>query len=414
MCNRACIIIVAVLFDAAILLAQTVPIVWSGEMRIRTEVDGRDLNSRTPPNVYTLSRARLAALIRPSEGVTVFLQMQDARIFGEEATTTTSLRALDLQQAYMKVDDLPFPGFSFRLGKMELAYGNGRLVSDNPFGNVPRSMSGLIGTLKLASTSIDLLLLDPKESNLPATVANRYAYTRDTGDRLAGVWTTTSAFPHHTIDAGLLYHTIQRKDGQARDSLSVLSLGVALKGSSGSLFYEGDGAVQQGASFGTTISTWQFGLFAGWNFAAGVAKSIGAGIDMYSGRKISSTSLTTFDPRFGAGHKNLGFMDYFINIPLQTSDRGIVDMFGRAEFTPIDGVNVQCTVHAFQLANSYTLAVPSNNLGTEFDCIVRWKPAPVFTLDFGACVMAPGTVLQAQYGGNDPGTWLYVSSQVNF
>jgi hypothetical protein len=57
---------------------------WSGELRLRTEIDGRNFDLETPANSYTLSRTRLGAFIQPARDIGFFLQIQDSRVFGFE------------------------------------------------------------------------------------------------------------------------------------------------------------------------------------------------------------------------------------------------------------------------------------------------------------------------------------------
>lgn len=64
-------------------LSQEIPIRWTGEMRFRTEADGRDFNLQPAPNLYTLSRIRLGMDIQPIRTVSLTIKIQDSRHFGE-------------------------------------------------------------------------------------------------------------------------------------------------------------------------------------------------------------------------------------------------------------------------------------------------------------------------------------------
>jgi hypothetical protein len=84
---------------------------WNGELRIRTEADGRDFNLKTAANLYTLSRIRLGAEVQPIQNVSITVIMQDSRRFGEEPTTTTNNKNLDLYEGYAKIDSFFYRTF---------------------------------------------------------------------------------------------------------------------------------------------------------------------------------------------------------------------------------------------------------------------------------------------------------------
>ena len=71
-----------------------------GQIRHRSEIDQKDFNSDTNGNVFHLLRSRFAARYL-NDDVTVYLQLQDSRFFGEAiearsmAAPTTSICTRD-------------------------------------------------------------------------------------------------------------------------------------------------------------------------------------------------------------------------------------------------------------------------------------------------------------------------------
>ncbi len=63
------------------------PIKFDGQIRMRSEADGRDFNSDSDVNTYTLLRTRFGAAVQPLEDVNVYIQLQDSRAFGREPST---------------------------------------------------------------------------------------------------------------------------------------------------------------------------------------------------------------------------------------------------------------------------------------------------------------------------------------
>lgn len=409
------IVTIAALFVTLSALAQDRTIVWSGELRFRTEADGRDFRSTTPPSLYTLSRARIGAAFNVSEKLGVFVQIQDSRRFGEEASTVSPLgTGFDLHQAYIEVDDMLLDGLTLTLGKMELYYGNGRLFSSNGFNNVGRSFPGLVAKYAVADTKLDLMVLTTREPQPPATANTKFAYTRDTGERLAAVYTSTKVTPEHTLDVYAVQYVFTTQDAQLRDSLSAITAGLYGKGSFDKFFYEADASYMTGDSYGRSVAAFGGGARLGMTLNEGMLLSVLAGADIYSGTRISSTKVETFEPFFGGAHQYLGYMDYFSFVAAQTGNRGIKDLFVRAELLPAENVSVQATLHHFELNNQLTPAVLEKTLGQELNLLARWKHTSSFNIEACMCMFLPGPAMRAMYGGYDVGYWIYIMPQIKF
>ncbi|MCU0453737.1 MAG: alginate export family protein [Bacteroidetes bacterium] len=398
---------------ATTLAAQSIPFTWSGELRLRSEFDARDMRNNTPPNLSTLSRARIGLLAQPSADLSVFLQIQDARSFGEEPTPTSSLNAAEVHQAWLEVRDL-LPGLSVKAGKMELHIGNGRLISNNLWLNVPRTLTGMTMAVVTGPLAVTGMLFNTRETPPPPSASSKFAWVRDNGDLLAGAAARTTALAGHSLELIALHHRIGKADALGRDSLGVTSLGGFVKGAAGPWSYEADASYQTGSMFGADVSAFNAGAILSYATGHRTFTFVTAALDVYSGQTISATSAGVFDPRFGAGHKNLGFMDYFTSIPAHTAGRGIIDGYGRLELAWSDRVGTQVTVHHFQLHRSLSVAVPSTQLGQEVDVITRWKHSPALSVEFGAGVFIPGRAMKTIIGGSDPGVWMYLSPQVSF
>ncbi len=72
------------------------PIKFDGQIRMRSEADGRDFNSDSDVNTYTLLRTRFGAAIQPLEDVNVYIQLQDSRAFGREPSTLANTSNIDV------------------------------------------------------------------------------------------------------------------------------------------------------------------------------------------------------------------------------------------------------------------------------------------------------------------------------
>ena len=83
------------------------------------------------------------------------------------------------------------------------------------------------------------------------------------------------------------------------------------------------------------------------NFFAGI------GVDYLSGNsdKTSSSHSQTFSTLYATNHKFYGYMDYFINIPADTKQRGLIDPYLRIGVTTVNNFKASLDVHHFYLAN---------------------------------------------------------------
>ncbi|MCK5406977.1 MAG: hypothetical protein KAJ37_05970, partial [Candidatus Krumholzibacteria bacterium] len=80
----------------------------SAQVRHRFEASNRDFDSGTAVNTYNQLRSRLGVGFKPSENISAFIQLQDARIMGEESSTLTdgSADRFDMHQGYINVNKL--------------------------------------------------------------------------------------------------------------------------------------------------------------------------------------------------------------------------------------------------------------------------------------------------------------------
>jgi len=93
-------------------------------------------------------------------------------------------------------------------------------------------------------------------------------------------------------------------------------------------------------------------------------------------------------------------MDYFINIPADTKQRGLVDAYLRLG---VPGKKVTTTLDAHYVSLPHKNDFSTNNttgLGIETDLLVDYQPSTVIDLQFGYSMMFANKNMELIKGGN--------------
>jgi hypothetical protein len=148
--------------------------------------------------------------------------------------------------------------------------------------------------------------------------------------------------------------------------------------------------------------------------------SLGLGGDYLSGNSdgtnIGSKS-NNFNTLYATNHKFYGYMDYFLNIPTDSKQRGLIDLYTRIKYTATKKVATSLDIHYFSLANENNLGI--NNikrpLGAETDLLIDYNPSPIFHLQIGYSLLFATHNMEYLKGGNanDFNTWAYLMLKVS-
>jgi hypothetical protein len=184
-----------------------------------------------------------------------------------------------------------------------------------------------------------------------------------------------------------------------------------VKGSVGALFYEAESALQSGTQGGADILAFLLVGNLGYSFVDFPLSSVQGGYDYLSGTPAGSERAESFDPIFPTAHRHWGIMDYFTNIPVQTFDRGLEDIYLRLTVRPAEDLSVSVTGHNFRLAEYY---VGRRNLGQEVDLVGTYSYNKHLRFEIGGGGFFSDEIMKFEFGGEDPGLWGYVSVTAGF
>ncbi len=387
--------------------AQTVTI--GGEIRERSEFDGRSPLVGATIDIYHLLRTRLAANIGIDDHISARIEVQDARVFGQTNWVTNSGSPdFDLRQGYLDVKNIGGTPFGFRVGRQMLLYANERVIGAGDWGNTGQSFDGIVATARTGDFRVDALgMAISRQGTHPQ-------YARDvflTG--LWGIWSPdsnrTSVQAFYLFDDPSEYASRQNRH----------TIGFYTRGAAGALDAELDGALQLGDYFtyGTRsdLSASMIGARLGYTIGDQTTLRFGVGYDRLSGNPGNgSATHGEFSVMYGTTHKFYGLIDY---LP-PTSGYGLQDLMLTVNVTPTTGPGPGLTLelHRFLTATDPAdLGLPGGTsaIGNELDLTSSYRPARPLVVTGGFAVFDgdPGRPLRL---GRQTTLWGYLSTTLSF
>jgi hypothetical protein len=373
-----------------------------GQIRHRYQADDRSFTDARYLTINQL-RSRLNVKYQVSGDIIGFVQFQDSRRFGEMASTIDgSANQIDLHQGYLKINNFFAQWLDAKAGRMAVNYGNQRLVGALEWHNVARSFDGLIATPWLGEHSVDLFYFTIKDSLRRSDQGNFSFFGFN-----ANIHTTD----RYTNQVYLMW---QRKNPSS--GLNRWTIGFYSNGRLGNFYHFTEFAYQGGEitveAMKEDVQAYMGTLNIGWKDTGkrGYKPDATIGVDFLSGDdNLQDDKFRVFDTLYGTNHKFYGFMDYFLNIPLNTYGRGLIDSHVRATIAPAEKTKTQLAFHYFRSHKSMVLLDESRSkaFGSEIDFTVVYQYDPKLNITGGASVFFPGAIFKEKKGDRTT-AWFYV------
>lgn len=405
---------------AAVVLAEEGDLSWklSGEARFRPEWrDDLDLIAATDDDLRQgFMRLRLGIEAAWSDRVRLYVQAQDSRVAGGEASTVANERNLDLHQGYV---DLPLrekDALTLRVGRQEWAYGDQRLIGPFGWDNVGRSFDGLRARAARGRFTVDGLL---------ARVSSVATVGATTGSDLYGVYAQWARRPGTEYEAyWLAWDDHAATPGEIMPSTGtsrVDAFGVRLKDRAGPVDGVVEVVAERGRIGGDDLSASAAAAQAGWSLGPKDSVRLFAGYDWASGDE---------DPTDGERQE---FFNFF---PTNHPHYGYADLQGwRNVRSPYAGVSLRAGRHFAQVkAHDFELEEPrgpwksaggaelgfdmtgasGRRVGSEIDLTYRFAWTGKAVMEAGYSRFSPGRFARATRRGPDASDWAYVMLTVTF
>lgn len=390
---------------------------FNGQIRARGE--STNIESYATPGKRraldtTNLRVRLGALIDAGQGVKGFIQLQDSRNWGSEASVAANSANTDLHQGYFDALDLMAQPLDLRVGRMELQYGDQRLVSPLDWSNVGRAWDGARLRWRGANHTIDLFETVVKEVN----IARRNGH-------FWGLYANCKEVPRHEFDFYILGrdqrdNSFTNEHGR-KGHLSDRTLGARVKGVQGSFDYTGEGDWQFGRKAGQQVRAWAMAATGGYTFDHSLKPRFGLEYDFASGdSNPSDNKIQTFDPLYPFQHNYQGFQDIF-------AWKNGHDFKAQVSFDPKADWKIQADFHHFRLHHSFdswydaagtqiarsATGAAGRNIGNEIDLHIRGKFRDTIAIWLGYSRFFASSFVRATTGREDR-DWGFFQAAFNF
>jgi len=374
---------------------------FSGQVRARFE----SMDSTFVPHIETgwslPLRVRLGVNAVVSERLRGYVQIQDARLFGEEKSTVSNDKNIDLHAAYGELRQPWSSGeWQVRVGRQEVAYGNERIIGTLDWNNVGRSFDALHSRMRRGAWTTDLM-------------AARIAATgTGAGSDSDDLFLSYNRYAVPERDVAGEFYAIYRDDSRG---IFETTLGEHAAGNIGRLRFDEEFAYMLGQRQGRDLGAFLASAQVHLRLAERGKPTLGAGVDFLSGDGDPSDDEDRyFDTNrlFHTGHKFYGLMDVAERL---AGSAGLVDPYGVLSCSGPRQLLASATVHVFYVDQRQTFSpsADSSYLGTEVDAVLGFTPVENARFELGGAVFLPGAAMKARSQSAN-GSWAYLQTTVGF
>jgi hypothetical protein len=397
---------------------ETRDVAWSvsGEARFRPEWrDDADLDRDVDDDRRQgFMRIRIGVDLAFRDEYRLFVQAQDSRLAGEESSSASNERNLDLHQGYLQARLGEGGRFTLTLGRQELSYGDERLIGAFGWDNVGRSFDGLRARYARKRLWIDGFL---------ARVSTRMSGAATEGSDLYGAYARMAPRPESEYELyaiGFADGILAASETGVPGSTRIHAYGVRAKDRSGGFDFRAEYALERGIFHGDDLAAHAAAAQAGLTWGEGARTRLFAGYDFATGDRNSTDGRRQeFFNFFPTNHPHYGFADLEGWRNLRSPYLGVSLTKGRH--------SGQAKIHRFRLdeaagawknAGGDQLAldaagVSGTDVGAELDLTYRFAWSAKASVEVGYSRFEPHRFARLQRG-DDALDWGYVMATFGF
>jgi hypothetical protein len=388
-----------------------------GEVRARGESrQNFDLNeTRDDENSFIFLRSRFNVKFDATDNISAFIQFQDARTFGDEASTLSDDASADVRQAYFDARQIFGSPVAVRVGRQELSYGSERLVGAVGWSNVGRSFDAVKFTMPIDKVTLDLFGSTIVETNANDNDLHFYG--------LVGTYKDTPVT--------FMPYVFVKRDGRGNFTAerSAVDTGNMINYTAGayltwkiapSLTLDAEGAYQGGEWSSDEIDAWAGHVGLAWRITPSHDLTLyGEGNWASGDDNATDGTREAFDNLYPTNHKFYGYADFFQWSNIENYRLGL-------SFKPVPTITAAVDYHLFMLdttrdawrnavggtvraANSFT----ENDIASEIDLTLTHKWGNHFDMLIGASHLWTDQVMTGS-GQEEDAQFYYLQTRAFF
>lgn len=359
---------------------------------------------------FITQRARLIFDYK-KDNVTAYISVQDIRTWGDEEQLK-DIPGLSVNELWFELSLKK--NFSIKVGRQELVYDDQRLLGNVDWSNTTRSHDAL------------LLKHTNKEKKFYCHLGGAF---NQSGEPLFGtdynvknykflgfLW-LKKEFVNSSLSALAIVNGLNSTIPTSAKAKASFTIGPLYN------FQNNNFKALLGAYYqtGKTENNLLLSAYMFNSYAEIKSKKIfaGAGLDYLSGNsdKTSSDHSQSFSTLYATNHKFYGYMDYFINIPADTKQRGLIDPYLRFGIAPYKNFKTTLDAHKFYLANENGQSINKiqKELGDELDLLMEYQPSSIINLQVGYSMMFATKNMELIKGGdkNNYNGWAFIMLKIS-
>ncbi len=388
-------LMVAVAAPLAVMPVAAQDVTVTGQVRPRYEF--RDPVAGEPDDFVSM-RTRLSVRSERDSGLTLFAQVQDVRLFGEEGHPLFdySADALDLHQGYLRFQGRRATWLTTTIGRMESPLGGERLVGAVGWAQQGQSFDGVRFDIETDRTHWSVSGFIVGDDSAPVggeeeDLLSIYGTIKDVGPgRLEVYWindriSAASESDEHLIGSRYVF--------------------------GGSIFGRAEATIARGTRADSDVSAYMFGARAGTMLADGQLSAT-LWYDYLSGDDPGTSEVEVFNTLFATNHKFYGFADLFLNIPTHTGGAGLQDLAVKLLYRPASDLSIGLDLHSFRAAEGAGLT--DRHFGEEVDLTVTRPYMENLTATVGLSRVFHANGLTEIGRLSEDMTWFYVMLNATF
>jgi hypothetical protein len=352
-----------------------------GNMRWRSEIDGKDFNSDTGMNEFQTLRTQIGIKVMASDDVLFRVKFKESRYVGTQGSNKAAATEFQAQEAYMCMKNFISPNMGLRVGRYEMWYGRKRILGTGGWNiNGPRTYDAV--TIKYGNDAMkwDFSYARTSDTNTPAELGAQ-------DDHLfivAGKMMKGNLQPMVVVDWN------QNKGTQLDPDLTYTPA-VYFKHKMGGIQLDVDGAVQMGKRADKDVFGWLFAADVSYTIDNAMKPKFGIGVDMTSGNGYDQDADK--DARillpYMSRHLYRGFMDFHKDV-----NQGMIDGIFRFAIKPSKNYSLSLDVHNFMYMTDEYLdpndeSTSYKQMGQEIDLRYKRNLAKGLGLDCAYCIYMP-------------------------